>query len=75
MVNFETSSSKSEVSKSSSLKMTSFLKTMGLQREPFLTMFYTISLSPFLVIKKGFMMIIILSNLPIVSTAFKGPNS
>ena len=35
---------------------------MSLQRELFLTMFYTINLSPLLVIKKGFMIIIILSN-------------
>ena len=62
MVDFETSSSKSEVSKSNSLKITSFSKTMSLQREPFLTMFYTINLSPLLVTKKGFMLIIILSN-------------
>ena len=34
-------------------------------------MFYTINLSPLLVTKKGFMLIIILSNYPIVSTAFK----
>ena len=62
MVDFETSSSKSEVSKSSSWKITSFSKTMALQREPFLTMFYTINLSALLVIKKGCMLIIILSN-------------
>jgi hypothetical protein len=35
---------------------------MPLQREPFLTMFDTINLSPLLVTKKGFMLIIILSN-------------
>ena len=34
MVDFETSSSKSEVSKSNSWKITSFSKTMALQREP-----------------------------------------
>ena len=62
MVDFETSSSKSEVSKSNSRKITSFSKTMALQREPSLTMFYTINLSPLLVTKKGFMPIIILSN-------------
>ena len=43
MVDFETSSSKSEVSKSNSWKITSFSKAMALQREPFLTMFYTIN--------------------------------
>ena len=41
----------------------------SLQRELFPTMFYTINLSPLLVIKKGFMLIIILSKL-IMSTAF-----
>ena len=51
MLDFDTSNSKYEVSKSSSL-----------QREPFLTMFYTINLSPILVTKKGFMLINILSN-------------
>ena len=61
MVDFETSSSKSEVSKSNSWKITSFSKTMAHQRVPFLTMFYTINLSPLLVTKKGFMLIIILS--------------
>ena len=39
-----------------------FLETMALQREPFLTMFYTINLSPLLVTKKSFMLIIILTN-------------
>ena len=62
MVDFETSSSKLEVSKSNQWKITSFSKTIALQREPFLTMFYTINLSPLLVTKKGFMSIIILSN-------------
>ena len=33
-------------------------------------MFYTINLSPLLVTKKGFMLIIILSNYQLVSTAF-----
>ena len=59
MLDFETSNSKSEVSKSNSWKITSFSKTTSLQRELFLTMFYTINLSPVLVIKKGFMLIII----------------
>ena len=62
MVDFETSSSKSEVSKSNSWKTTSFSETKALQREPFLTMFYTINLSPSLLTKKDFMLIIILSN-------------
>ena len=62
MLDFETSNSKLEVSKSNSWKITSFSKTMSLQGELFLTMFYTINLSPLLVIKKGFMSIIILSN-------------
>ena len=58
----ETSSSKSEVSKSNSWKITSFSKAMALQREPFLTMFHTINLSPLLITKKGFMLITIFSN-------------
>ena len=62
MVDLKTSSSKLEVLKSNSWKITSFSKTMALQREPFLTMFYTINLSPLLVTKKVFMLIIILSN-------------
>ena len=62
MLDFETSNSKLEVSKSNSWRITSFSKTMSLQREPFLTMFYTTNLSPLLVIKWGFMLIIILSN-------------
>ena len=62
MLGFETSNSNLEVSKSNSLKVTSFSKTTSLQRELFFTMFYTINLSPLLVIKKGFTMIIILSN-------------
>ena len=47
MLDFETSNSKSEVSKSNSWKITSFSKTTLLQRErePFLTMFYTINSS------------------------------
>ena len=61
-LDFDTSNSKSEVSKSNSWKITSFSKTMSLQREPFLRMFFTINLSPLLVTKKGFMLIIILSN-------------
>ena len=62
MVDFETSNSKSEVLKSNSWKITSFSKTMALQREPFLTVFYTINLSPLFVTKKGLMLTIILSN-------------
>ena len=46
MLDFETSNSKLEVSKSNSWKITSFSKTKSLQRELFLTMFYTINLSP-----------------------------
>ena len=42
-LDFDTSNSKSEVSKSNSWKITSFSKTMSLQREPFLTMFYVIT--------------------------------
>ena len=63
MLDFETSNSKLEVSKSNSWKITYLSKTTSLQRELFLAMFYTINLSPaLLVIKKGFMMIIVLSN-------------
>ena len=62
MLDFETSNSKLEVLKSNSWKITSFSKTTSLQREPFLTMCYTINLSPLLVTKWGFMLIIILSN-------------
>ena len=54
--------SKLEVSKSNSWKATPFSKTTSLQREPFLTMFYTTNLSPLLVTKLGFMLTIILSN-------------
>ena len=51
MLDFETSNSKSEVPKSNSWKITLFSKTTPLQREPFLTMFYTINLSSLLVTK------------------------
>ena len=79
MLDFETSNSKSEVSKSNSWKITSFLKTTSIQRELFLTMFYTINLSPLLVIKKGVMIIIFLSNyqkcpLPLNRVRFGGRN-
>ena len=50
MLDFEISKSNSEVSKSDSLKITSFTKTTSLQREPFLTMYYIINLSPLLVV-------------------------
>ena len=39
MLDFETSSSETQVSKSNSMKITSFSKTILLQREPFLTLF------------------------------------
>ena len=51
-----TSSFKSAVSKSNLWKITSFSKITSLQREQFLTMSYTINLSPFIVTKKGFML-------------------
>ena len=51
MLDFDTSNSKPEVSKSNSWKNTSFSKTTPLQRELFLTMIYTINLSPLLVTK------------------------
>ena len=73
MHDFETSHSKSGVSKSNSWKITSFSEHMSLQSEPFLTMFYTINHSPLLVTIKGFMLIFILSiKIPILSTDFKG---
>ena len=62
MLDFEISNSRSEVSESKWWKIASFSKTKLLQREPFLTMFYTINLSPLLVTKKGFKLIIIYSN-------------
>ena len=71
MLDFETSNSKSEVSKSNLWKITSFSKTTSLQMEPFLTMYFTINSSPLLVTKLDYSPIIILSKLPIVSTAFR----
>ena len=62
MLDFETSNFKLEVSKSNPWKITSFSKTTSLPRELFLLMFYTINRSQLLVVKKGFMMIIILSD-------------
>ena len=49
VLDFEVSNSKSEVLKSNLWKITSFLKTTCLQREPFLKMFYNINSSPLLV--------------------------
>ena len=51
MLDFETSNSKLEVSKSNSWKITPFSKTTSLQKERFLTMFYTVNLSPLLITK------------------------
>ena len=48
MLDFGTSTSNSEVSKSNSWKI---LENPVLQREPFLTMFYTINISPLLITK------------------------
>ena len=48
MLDFKTSNSKIEVLKYNSWKITSFSKTTLLQRELFLTMFYTINFSPLL---------------------------
>ena len=62
MLDFKTSNPKSEVLKSNSWKITSFSKTTSLQRGCYSKMCYTMNLSPLLVIKKGFMIIIILSN-------------
>ena len=74
MLDTETSNSKSEVSKSNSWKIASFSKTTSLQRELFLTMFYTINFSLLLVTKKGFIIIIMLGNYRVVSTAFNRIN-
>ena len=60
MLDFETSNSKLEVSKSNSWKITSVSKTTSLQREPFLKMFSTSPLYP--LPSKFFMLQIILSN-------------
>ena len=51
MLDFETSKSNSKVLKSNSWKSTSFSKTALLQKELFLTMFYTINLFLLLVTK------------------------
>ena len=75
MVDFEISNSKLEVSKSNSWKITSFSKTTSLQREPFLTMFYTINLSPLLFYKERVYANTYFVKLPIVFTAFKVASS
>ena len=62
MLDFKTSNSKSEVSELNPWKITSYsIKTL-LQKEPFLTMFNTINLSPLHVTKSCFMLLNILSN-------------
>ena len=61
MLDFETSNSKPEFSKSNSCKITSFVKTTLLQWESFLTMFYTTNSSPLPITKYGVMLTIILS--------------
>ena len=71
MLDFETSNSKSEVSKSNSWKNTSFSKTTSLQREPFLTMFYTVNLSPIPRYQVKFYANNCINWIPIVSTAIK----
>ena len=68
MLDFETSNSISEVSKSNSWKIISFSKTTSLQRKPFLTTFYYINLSP---LPSKFYANNYFEYLPIVSTAFK----
>ena len=50
MLDFETSNSKSEVSKSKYFFLKNYI-TSDIQREPFLTMFYAINLSPLLITK------------------------
>ena len=71
MVDFETSSSKSELLKSNSWKIPSFSKTMALQRELFLTMFYTYQPLPITRHQERFNANNYFEYLPIVSTAFK----
>ena len=51
MLDFENSISNSEVSKSKFAENSVFLESYIIQREPFLTMFYTINLSPLLATK------------------------
>ena len=55
-------------------KLLHFSKNTLPQRELFLTMFYTINLSPLLVIKKVFMMIIITSNYQLCPLPSNQPN-
>ena len=75
MLDFETSNSKPEVSKSNSCKITSFSKTTPLQREPFFKLFYTTNLSPLLVTKQGYVLIIILSNYQQCPLPLKAPDN
>ena len=65
ILDFETSNSNSEVSTSNSLKITSYSKTTPLQRESFLTMFYTINLSPLILVTKEGLMLIMIVPLPL----------
>ena len=63
MLDFETSKFEFWGLEIKFVEITSFLKTMLLQREPFLTMFYTYTsiLSPLLITKEGFMLRVMLS--------------
>ena len=72
MFDFETSKSNFEVSKSTSWKITIFSKTTLHQRESYLTMFYTINLSLWLVTNTSKVYATdYFELLPIVSSPFK----
>ena len=61
MLDFKTSRVQSQLSSNILLRYYFFLKNYN-QREPFLTMFYTVNSSPLLVTKLVFMLTIVLSN-------------
>ena len=71
MLDFGTSNSKLEVSKSNSWKITSFSKTAPLQREPFLTIFFYYQPLPTTRYQVRFYANNYFEQLPIVSNAFK----
>ena len=73
VLDFETSNSKLDVSKSISWKITSFSKTMSLQRDPFLTINNVLYHQPLPITcyQVRFYAYNYFEYLPIVSTAFK----
>ena len=71
MIDFETPKSNSEVSNSNLLKITSLSKTTLLQREPLLTMFYTITLTPITRYEVRFYGSNYFEYLPMVASPFK----